>query len=86
MEKLVEFIFWIAVGCFGACGFWGFAQKISFGPIFCSVKGGGKVGQVGGSIVGLRRWKTVSSAPFYSRIVQVGGLITKTVIVDGANQ
>ena len=29
------------------------------------VKGGGKEGQVGGSIVGLWRWKTVPSAVFY---------------------
>ena len=30
-----------------------------------SVNGGGKVGHVGGSIVGLWRWKTVPSAVFY---------------------
>ena len=29
------------------------------------VKGGGKEGQVGGSIVGLWRWKTVPSAVFW---------------------
>ena len=34
-------------------------------PLQLGVKGGGKVGHVGGSIVGLRRWKTVPSAIFY---------------------
>ena len=36
-----------------------------FDIVFVGVKGGGKVGHVGGSIIGLRRWKTVPPAVFY---------------------
>ena len=38
-----------------------------------SVNGGGKVDHMGGSIVGLRRWKTVPPAAFYIVLLRPSG-------------
>ena len=55
-SPVVSYTKWASQQCVG---------RHVFDIVFVGVKGGGKVGHVGGSIVGLRRWKTVPPAVFY---------------------